>query len=71
MRHILLFITLLALPFYVSADAGMVHQASAYGVDETAPVFNEAPAVICATSDDIPAAMGVTATDECGAVDLS
>ncbi len=36
MRHILLFITLLALPFYVSADAGMVHQASAYGVDETA-----------------------------------
>ena len=42
-----------------------------YGVDETAPVFDEAPSIICATSDNIPAAEGVTATDACGAVDLS
>jgi len=42
-----------------------------YGVDETPPVFDEAPTVICATSDAIPAATGVTATDACSDVTLS
>ena len=42
-----------------------------YGVDQTAPVFDDAPAVICTTSDNIPAADGVTATDACGTVNLS
>ncbi|MEZ5043927.1 MAG: T9SS type A sorting domain-containing protein [Saprospiraceae bacterium] len=42
-----------------------------YGVDETPPVFEEAPAVLCAVNGVVPEANGVSATDACGEVSLS